>query len=809
MDTNKQLKYTNVTSSPLVKAFSKQPDLKSFIHWVPTWSEKKQKVLKVPVQKINNSTQHLDLQQALSSDKHNTLGLVFNPSHRYIALDVDGVNPHTTPSLYAFLKEHPTYQEYSPSGKPHRTRLIYQLFSLDDKTLLKPKTKVIPSDQTQSNPAEIELFSSSNNYTTLTGQETKDSTHNISLISTTDLIQHFPKFKAQSQVIPINEEVKEKLQQDSRVASLVPAKTWINTVPLHRDDSSLNQIIDRHQLTYYEFWLQGIMCIHSAWGTITGFQYADEWSQKSDADYDQGELKEKWDSFDDKKESKVTRATYQWIFSLFSIDWPVTSGIKVQKPKVTELDNFKAFLTHQGLTIDRDAISLTYFLSGQAATDVYPRYYNTKAQSFSVVGADVSRLAARLQTVGSNYQYRPSHANIEEFMKTIIAQKFPEEYTNRFADEIATRPHYDPHSEPDYFTLMSRSIIQRNPENEHPTKEFHDLLVRKWLLSLGRSFWPNELSRPFHRDSSAEGILILSDKSITGGINKSSLGIRLFPKEWQHLYAQTYPGRVGKDNQKEYLQETIKSCLVDWDEVDAVIGKSINNATLKSLITSKADSLRLPYDRDYILYPRRYSLIASTNKADLLLPEEGVRRFWWLNVNYIDTYKLDTWDMYNLWRQIRYELSHYDTTPMNAPWTLTNEEKKYLESYLSDHRSTSSLKEYLLDKYNWTEQGFIDHQEAVISQADKGQITLNSNNTLAKHATVGLNELQSSIESRQGNTKQLKHTIQALVHKFAPDEIYFKRTCVKKGLYTFQGQQRYLMPAERNDELMREAAQLD
>jgi len=786
------LLHVNADVPTLLKVFSSlssQP--KAFINWTPEWAPQKNKWLKRPTQNISNPFLHRTLSQAATTSP--ILGLVCNDLHPVIAIDIDGASL-STPSLNQLLTQYPTYVEESPSGKPNHLRLLYQLPSLDDKALLRRKGTVVPKDQPDGATSAIELYNASSNFVTLTGKSLPGYPLLISAIPATIIADLFPEFGV-TPVIDIKTRTKIQPQQN---ALLTPAVVWIREVPCLESDPALIAFMGKHSLIYHDYWLLGLMAIHAAFGSIQGYQIADEWSKSSGDAYDPAELASRWESISDptyeppsstlpSSHASITAGTYQWMFNEFSIQWPVLNA-KTKIPKPAELENFQAFLAYKGLTPEIDVMTGVIFLDG-APYSLYPTYYESKEASYAVHAGDLERLAVLLVLEAQPYKFRPTASQVFSWLKDLAIAK--KKTINRFAREVATAPAYNPDTEPDYIRLMGTEIIQRNPDCEDPNQEFHNLLVRKWLLSLGRNLWPELTQKnPTALTATSEGVLILS--SPLGGINKSSFGVRLFPKEWQHLHVSTKPRLSGQFADKDSLQKTIGKLVVDFDEAERIFSSN-DVADLKAYLTERYDMFRPPYGRDVQQHTRFFSCMASTNIETLTLPREGARRYWWLNVSYVDTYAMDKMDMYGLWRQILHELKLH--TGKRAPYILTSAESKYLESYLVKHTTTNGAEELLNDVYDFSEEGFQSYTRL-------GRLSNINANSVS--ITEICNTVMSHASGRIPGPKVIKHAVIALLKRHAPD-IRTSRASIKHGYARIHNQDRYFMPDLRNDALKRAA----
>jgi len=769
------LKYISANANVLHKAFRNLGHIESFINWIPVKHKANLKWLKRPVQLTNNISQHMTLSDALI--KSTSVGLVCNEEHSVIALDIDGV-PNSDPRLSAFLEDHPTYQELSPSGKPGRTRLVYRLFDIKDKKKLCSKKTVIPEGQEN----EIELYNSSKNYITLTGEICSEETE-IQFITPGDLCFHWPEFKANAGKVSTRVPESSLISPQDR-KSLTPIKTWLSVVPCNEEHELCQKYMTTHGYTYYDFWLLGLMSLHYTFGEVEGYTYALEWSSSS-LEFDKAELTEKWRSLSNLRDyASITERTYQALFQECSICWPVLQASRGKKkgssPIMSEISNFKAWLDYCCISVCIDDITKVIFLQDKSQSRIPIDYYDSKRAFYGSRDNDLERLSSIMTTKTRELKFLPSDFTIQQHLKTLINGISEKGHINRFANAIKEVT-WDG---VDRIAIISNDIIQRDPLFKAPTQEFQDLLVRKWLLSLARTFWPEELSNYQFTKSSSEGMLILSGQ--VGGINKSSFGSRILPPDWEHLYVSTEPRFSGFNEDKDYRLKTFPKIIVDFDEAERVLDQN-TEADIKNEITKTEDTFRPPYSRNNRTFKRKYSILASTNRTTLRIPREGARRMWWLNVKYVDTYALDRLDRYQLWAQIRHELT---LKTDKAPWLLTSSEIRTLEEYLKPHRCETNLQIQLEEAYDFSDPSYTGY----VAKAEEGLNNLD----IAKKVTRTISQISADLN--MPNSAALKNAIKDFVKSRAPETLFIGKYVIRYGVFSHNGRDRYYMPTLRKED---------
>lgn len=741
--------------------------IKSYINWIPV-PRRDKKPLKKPVQLINEPDTHLTIAEALSLSSR--IGLVCDTNHHIVALDVDGVDLATEP-LRSLLMHHPTYMEQSPSKAEGYYRLIYQLSSSEAKLILKNKATASISGQ-----GDVELYNASRNYVTLTGDVLPNSLDYVALIAPESIIKAFPSFARNEQATVTR--LHPTLSHSINRAGLVPPSVWVENVPCDEFHPLVQKYLAKHETIYHDYWLQGIMALHYTFGEREGYELAQQWSQSSD-DYDEEELHSRWKSLTSLgRYQAITERTYQFMYSECVIDWPVAN--KKGAPSKDEFSNTVAFMDYQGLSIAVDSVTTTPFIKGAIDT-VVPTYYDTAEKYYTGVDS-IEKIAAKMTFHVREHNYMPKPHTVASHLTQFMLKQDEDAFINRMSLWLGNEPEYDPDTEDDYLLELGRDIIQRDPEFAYPSQEFHNLLVKKWMLSLVRTFGYSR------HNSTAEGMVILSGPPKCG---KSSLSVRLLPKMFQHLHVSTIPNFSGRSskgqNTKDYKAATTASLIVAFDEAENVVDPKINSdAEIKAEVTASSDTFRPAYGRTMITKKRQYSIYSSTNLKRLPISEEGDRRYWWLNVKYVDTYLLDDYPVDRMWKQMEYILKHEKGEL--APWLLTDAEVKYLSGYLANHRSTNSLDEVLMDVYDW--DALIDH-----AKEQENMSVTNAMKTVPQVITEL--KFQADLDGRV-NRKALNHSLVRLCKQFAPAKALFKNTIVDEGHLERSRQKLFLLPPLRD-----------
>jgi hypothetical protein len=98
-------------------------------------------------------------------------------------------------------------------------------------------------------------------------------------------------------------------------------------------------------------------------------------------------------------------------------------------------------------------------------------------------------------------------------------------------------------------------------------------------------------------------------------------------KFWQAIGGPFYVVSRHEDGAKDQTMAMHSSWIYDLDELDKVTTAK-QAAGLRSLITTQADTLRLPYARREQNFPRQFVIVGAVNGDGFLTDPEGNRRYW-------------------------------------------------------------------------------------------------------------------------------------------------------------------------------------
>ena len=267
---------------------------------------------------------------------------------------------------------------------------------------------------------------------------------------------------------------------------------------------------------------------------------------------------------------------------------------------------------------------------------------------------------------------------------------------------------------------------------EHFPEQLKRVLVRKWLLSAVAA----ALSRGRFK---GRGVLVLQGPQ---GIGKTTWGISLVP----HAGLRDLVLKVDHHldaNSKDSVLGAITHWIVEIGELDSSFRKDF--ARLKGFLTSDSDKIRRPYARTESEYARRTVFFATVNDENFLVDHTGNTRWWTLPLVAINFEH--GIDMQQLFAQLAVDWAN------GAEWWLTKEEEQLLESCNSDHRTTSVIRDRLLEILNLDRIGAVGLKALSTTELFAILEMENPRNGDAKELTEILRELLGPSKKINGTQK--------------------------------------------------------
>jgi hypothetical protein len=143
-----------------------------------------------------------------------------------------------------------------------------------------------------------------------------------------------------------------------------------------------------------------------------------------------------------------------------------------------------------------------------------------------------------------------------------------------------------------------------------------------YLVAVGENWLTSLVARAFQPGCKADNMLILEGAQ---GIGKSR-ALRALGGEY---YRESTVHDLGN---KDFIQNMCGAWIYDINELRAL--KRSDHATIKSLLSSCEDSIRLPYGRLTTTLKRSCVIVGTTNEVAYLSDDSGARRFWPVRCGY-------------------------------------------------------------------------------------------------------------------------------------------------------------------------------
>lgn len=189
----------------------------------------------------------------------------------------------------------------------------------------------------------------------------------------------------------------------------------------------------------------------------------------------------------------------------------------------------------------------------------------------------------------------------------------------------------------------------------------------EYLKAVSRKFFISVVARTLSPGCKCDTVLLLHGKQ---GFRKSSLFYSLLPNP--SMFLDHVPSITDKDA-KLVIQSKV---IVEFAELESL--SRAESSSVKAFLSSREDTLRVPYGRNTETFPRRCVFVGTTNSDSFLKDVTGSRRFLPVCViAKIDTDKvLEERDQ--LWAEA---VEAYNN---NEQWWLTQEEEKTREGESED-----------------------------------------------------------------------------------------------------------------------------
>lgn len=227
---------------------------------------------------------------------------------------------------------------------------------------------------------------------------------------------------------------------------------------------------------------------------------------------------------------------------------------------------------------------------------------NTDTRTTTLNGSEISHehdsatIAARFQS-----RFAMSAATVDRLWHCVVS--------------VAERNHYSPWS--DYLNSLKWDGTKRI---DRLLTEACGAADDDFTREASRKFLAAIVARSLSPGCAVDWMLITCGPQ---GCGKSSLPAALMGERWAHL-TQFSTGAVDKD----LVQIISRSKIVNFDEMSVFFRKADETEFLKELVTRRTDTFRVPYGKQDKDYPRAGVLYGSTNRDDLIKPDESGYRRW-------------------------------------------------------------------------------------------------------------------------------------------------------------------------------------
>lgn len=210
-----------------------------------------------------------------------------------------------------------------------------------------------------------------------------------------------------------------------------------------------------------------------------------------------------------------------------------------------------------------------------------------------------------------------------------------------------------------------------------------DALIKRWMLSaIGAAFGEEGVN--------AQGILVFQGAQDLG---KTSWLLSLVPEDVNNVTRMVTDGVFLKPDDKDSVKPAVSHWLVELGELDGTFRKA-DVAQLKSFVTRRTDTMRLPYAQKESTFARRTVFFGSVNPKEFLQDETGNRRYWTIEVTGLNS--RHDFDMQQVWAEV------LEMWKAGERHYLTQDEKDKLNTSNQNFEASDPIEERLLGAFNWS-----------------------------------------------------------------------------------------------------------
>ena len=190
----------------------------------------------------------------------------------------------------------------------------------------------------------------------------------------------------------------------------------------------------------------------------------------------------------------------------------------------------------------------------------------------------------------------------------------------------------------------------------------------KYSRAVGSRWLISAVARVYEPGCQVDHCLILQGPQ---GQRKST-ALRVLAGEW-------FTDQVGDLSNKDSQQQLQGVSIVEFSELEQLLGLRAETAIVKAFITRRVDRFRPPYGTRVESFPRQCVFAGTVNLGEYFRDDTGARRFWPVLCGVIDTSALER-DRDQIWAEarVRYEA--------REPWYLDTPELIELAAVEQDTR---------------------------------------------------------------------------------------------------------------------------
>lgn len=566
------------------------------------------------------------------------LGFVTSAANDIIIIDVDGIaDPNSLPSpLNSLVRE--TYTEYSLSGRG--LHIVAKLG--EDKA-----HKILKAAKDTGWEGQIAV---SNNFMVVTGNKLNESPTTLATV-TLDSFKHLVRIPGGVATTDNNTDDDHVTQRPTTLAQLAEPravtmeelKKALNKLPLDQNARIKKawQRVTGEEYNHYSFWVAVGMAIHDestrCQAVAEGLLIFTTWSRTDPTSYQSDDdVMQHWISFG-QSQAPITSRTILALARSTEHVWPDVNSKGL--PNASSWANFKYLLDYHELQL--------FYVKGigsfvKCASERVLNDFFTFEGTKNILGFHGPLSQSQLQTAVLTFKQNEglksmAYANafatawrdqakkinfVAEWLNT-PAHELPEDWRN--ADNV-DKPGIRETSTFDY--LMSCIQVPTCTEEEM-------LLVREQIYRTFMQFL--KMADPEHCTEDNGGFLAFIGPE---ACRKTSFFKWILPPQLNALNRLLLTPLTGEKSVRDFVRLLAGAAVVLIDECDAFLNTSSVGSMLKSVISGNDVSLTDIYGTEETKQERTAIVVGTSNEMQMKLSDNGNRRFWYVEVRYIEMEKI-------------------------------------------------------------------------------------------------------------------------------------------------------------------------